>query len=181
MKRGAAALNLLNNLGGGGVPDEWLGIVLPPGDPQLDGGDEIGDAGEDATAKAVVCELLEPSVPRGSPMNSTSAFGNEPNRTSAVYQHAASKSRRRQPRWGRTRPAASPLPLCRAATPSDVKTRVGPLAFLSALRRSLLGPGRRAVPCSRWNSAIQSAPFRSQPERARQRPATDSTARTGGI
>ncbi len=47
---GATAADLLDDLGGGCVPNERLGIVVPMFDPLLDGCDQIRDAGEDAAA-----------------------------------------------------------------------------------------------------------------------------------
>jgi hypothetical protein len=45
---GTATPNLLDDLSSRSVPDERLGFVLTPGDPQLDGADEIGDGPNDA-------------------------------------------------------------------------------------------------------------------------------------
>ena len=47
---GAPALDLLDDLGGGSVPHEWLGIVIPIFDPLLDRCDKIRNAGEDTAA-----------------------------------------------------------------------------------------------------------------------------------
>jgi hypothetical protein len=47
---GAPALDLLDDLGGGSVPHERLGIVIPIFDPLLDRCDQIRNAGEDTAA-----------------------------------------------------------------------------------------------------------------------------------
>jgi len=50
VERDATTLDLCNDLGGGRVPHERLGIVIPMFNPGLDGCDEIRDAGEDTAA-----------------------------------------------------------------------------------------------------------------------------------
>src|ERR1039458_5758075 len=47
---GAPALDLLDDVGGGRVPDEGLGILVPMLNPFLDGCDQLRNAGEDAAA-----------------------------------------------------------------------------------------------------------------------------------
>ncbi len=47
---GSAAGDFFDDLGGGLVPDEGLGVVVPMLGPGFDGSDEIVDTGEDAAA-----------------------------------------------------------------------------------------------------------------------------------
>ena len=47
---GSSAADLCDDLFGGLVPDEGLGVVVPVFGPDLDGIDEVGHAGEHASA-----------------------------------------------------------------------------------------------------------------------------------
>ena len=47
---GAAASDLGDDLLGGLAPDEGLGVLVPAFGPQVDGVDELADAGEGAVA-----------------------------------------------------------------------------------------------------------------------------------
>src|SRR5271169_5024552 len=64
---GASALNLGDDVVGGGLPDEWLWVVVPVLRPRGDCGGEVGDAGESATAQAFVGEFLEPAFDQVQP------------------------------------------------------------------------------------------------------------------
>src|SRR5215204_891425 len=59
---GSSSADFVDDLLGGDMPDERLGVVVPVLGPGLDGVDELGDAGEYAVAEAPVGELFEPAL-----------------------------------------------------------------------------------------------------------------------
>ena len=64
---GASALNLGDDVVGGGLPDEWFWVLVLVLGPRGDRGGEVGDARECATAQAFVGEFFEPAFDQVQP------------------------------------------------------------------------------------------------------------------
>ena len=58
----STSANLGDDLVGGLVPDEWLGVVVPVGDPGADRGDEIADGAVGAALDPLAGQLGEPAL-----------------------------------------------------------------------------------------------------------------------
>ncbi len=59
---GSPSLDLGDDVVGGFVPDEGLGVVVPVLGPELDGVDELIEAGEAAAAEASIGQGFEPAL-----------------------------------------------------------------------------------------------------------------------